>query len=226
MKKVCLRIAVLLGLLTACRAWSAELGTEVDTLVRSAEISLRHFMDDPEMAAFRSVAKRAKGIFVAPEVWEAGIGIGGSGGQGLLFTRDKTTGEWFGPAFYSLGSASVGLQFGVQKSEVVLLVMNQNGINAMLTSGLKLGAGGSIAAGPVGTGKAVATADILSYSRSKGVYGGLALNGEILSVNRGLNSAYYGRPLDSVDILVRNSGRSQDKRLSILALIEKVSEAE
>ncbi|MGH8551877.1 MAG: lipid-binding SYLF domain-containing protein, partial [Methylococcales bacterium] len=223
---VCLRTGILILLLTACGVLYADNRTEADDLVKSAEVTLRHFMDDPEMAWFRSVAKRAKGIFVAPEVWEAGVGIGGSGGQGLLFTLDKTSGQWFGPAFYSLGSASLGLQFGVQKSEIVLLIMNQNGINGMLTSGLKLGAGGSVAAGPVGKGAAVATADILSYSRSKGAYGGVALNGEILSVNRALNLAYYGRPMDSVDILVRNSGRSSEKRLSILALVAKVSEVQ
>lgn len=201
----------------------AASASEADQLVRSAEVTLQHFMDDPEMARFRSLAKHAKGIFIAPRVWEAGVGIGGSGGDGVLFTRDKTSRRWLGPAFYSLGSASLGLQLGVQMSEIVLLVMNQNGINAMLASGLKLGAGASVAAGPVGTGAAVATADILSYSRSKGVYGGVSLNGEILAVNKELNLAYYGKPMDSVDILVRNVAPPTEKSLALLALIGRVS---
>ncbi|MCI0654085.1 MAG: hypothetical protein L0Y39_06365, partial [Methylococcaceae bacterium] len=127
-KRVCFRTYILLLLLSAPAVLYADNGKDADDLVASAEVSLRHFIDDPEMAGFRSLAKRAKGIFVAPAVWEAGVGIGGSGGKGVLFSLDKTSGQWFGPAFYSLGSASLGLQFGVQRSEIVLLIMNQNGI--------------------------------------------------------------------------------------------------
>ena len=201
----------------------SESSGDANELVSSAEVTLQHFMDDPEMANFRSLVKHAKGIFVAPRVWEAGVGIGGSGGKGVLFILDKTSGRWLGPAFYTLGSASLGLQLGVQMSEIVLLIMNQNGINAMLASGLKLGAGASVAAGPVGKGAAVATADILSYSRSKGVYGGVSLNGEVLAVNKDMNLAYYGKPMDSVDILVRNSASPGEKSLSILALVGRVT---
>lgn len=183
---------------------AAQEDVDATDVVRSSEITLQHFMDDPEMARFRELAPLARGVFVAPGVWEAGIGIGGSGGSGLLVIRDKSSGLWRGPAFYSLGSASLGLQLGVQKSEVVLLIMTQNGVNAMLSSGLKLGAGASVAAGPVGKGTSVSTADILSYSRSKGAFGGVTLNGEVLAVNLDLNKAYYGQSLDSVDILVRN----------------------
>ncbi|MCI0666844.1 MAG: lipid-binding SYLF domain-containing protein [Methylococcaceae bacterium] len=224
-KNLCFRIGILL-LLFGVNVTAAVYAADADELVSSAEVTLQHFRDDPEMARFRSLAKHAKGIFIAPKVWEAGVGIGGSGGKGVLFTLDKTSGQWLGPAFYSLGSASLGLQLGVQMSEIVLLVMNQNGINAMLASGLKLGAGASVAAGPVGKGAAVATADILSYSRSKGVYGGVSLNGEILAVNKELNLAYYGKPMDSVDILVRNSAPPAEKSLSILALVGRVSEGQ
>lgn len=218
-------VLLLLGVNTLAVVYADD-ASESNTLVASAEVSLQHFLDDPEMARFRSLATRAKGIFIAPHVWEAGVGIGGSGGKGVLFTLDKNTGRWMGPAFYSLGSASLGLQLGVQLSEVVLLVMNQNGVNAMLTSGLKLGAGASIAAGPVGKGASVATADILSYSRSKGVYGGVSLNGEVLAVNKGLNLVYYGKPLDSVDILVRSSVPPEEKSRSILALVSRLSRSQ
>ncbi len=196
---------------------------DANNLVVSAELTLQHFMDDPEMARFRSLARNAKGVFIAPGVWEAGIGIGGSKGRGVLFTLDKTSGQWFGPAFYSLGSASLGIQLGVQKSEIILLVINQNGINAMLASGLKLGAGASVAAGPVGKGTAISTADILSYSRSKGVYGGVLLNGAILAIDKELNLAYYGKPLDSVDILIRNSAPPNEKSFALQALVGRLS---
>ena len=200
---------------------AAEEG-EAGKLVADAQVALQHFMDDPEFARFRLLATQSMGIFIAPQVWEAGAGIGGSGGKGLLVIRDKVTGQWRGPAFYSMGSATLGLQLGVQKSEVVLLVMNQSGVNAMLSSGLKLGAGASVAAGPVGKGAAVSTADILSFSRAKGVFGGLSLNGEVLSVNVPLNKAYYGRAVDSVDILIRDD-LTNEQSVSLLSLVNEVS---
>ena len=214
-----------LGLiLNASNTLSAAPPAEADQLVLDAEVTLQHFMDDPEMAGFRSIAKHAKGVFISPKVWEGGIGIGGSSGRGMLLIQDKTTREWIGPAFYSLNSASLGIQLGLQKSEVILLVMTENGINGMLTSGLKLGAGASVAVGPVGQGNAVATADILSFNRSKGVYGGLMLNGQVLAIDRELNQAYYGTPLDSVDILVRNSAPESEKSFNLRALVTRLNE--
>jgi len=187
-------------------------------LVEDAQVTLQHFMGDPELEKFRILAKQSMGLFIAPQVWEVGVGIGGSVGKGLLVIRDKVTGQWRGPAFYSLGSATLGLQLGVKKSEVVLLIMNQGGVNAMLSSGLKLGAGASVAAGPVGKGAAVSTADILSYSRAKGVFGGLSLTGEVLSVNVPLNKEYYGRTVDSVDILIRDD-LANEQSIPLLSLI-------
>jgi len=209
-------------LLSLTVAVSANEETNSNSIVRSAEITLKHFMNDPEMARFRELVPHAKGVFVAPDIWQAGAGIGGAGGSGVLLTRDKSSGLWRGPAFYSMGAGSLGLQLGVQKSELVLLVMSRDGVNAMLSSGLKLGVGASVAAGPVGKGASISTADILSYSRSKGLYGGLSLTGEVLSVNRELNKEYYGRSLDSVDILVRNIV-SVEHSLGIIDLVNRLS---
>ncbi len=217
--KLLLRLAtVSLFLMSNIVPVQAEEGTDARQVVRDAEISLQHFMSDPEMERFRVVAKHAKGLFIAPEVWEAGVGIGGSLGKGILFIRDKESGQWRGPAFYTLGSATLGLQLGVQKSEVILLVMNQSGVNAMLSSGLKLGVGASVAAGLIGKGAAVTTADILSYSRAKGVFGGVSLNGEVLAVNMDLNKDYYGRSSDSVDILIRGD-LTNDQSIPLLSLV-------
>jgi len=217
--KLLLRLAaVSLFLMSNIAQVLAEESADARQVVRNAEISLQHFMGDPEMEQFRAIAKHAKGLFIAPEVWEAGVGIGGSLGKGILFIRDKASGQWRGPAFYTLGSATLGLQLGVQRSEVILLVMNRSGVNAMLSSGLKLGVGASVAAGPVGKGAAVATADILSYSRAQGVFGGVSLNGEVLAVNTDLNKDYYGRSADSVDILIRGD-LTNDQSIPLLSLV-------
>ncbi len=137
----------------------AESSAKAEQLVVSAELALQHFLGDPEMENLRTLAKKARAVFIAPEVWEFGVGIGGSTGDGILLVRDKLSGKWLGPAFYTLDSGSLGIQFGVQVSEVVFLVMDQDSLYSLFLSSFNLGAGMSIAAGPVGKGAAVATAE-------------------------------------------------------------------
>ena len=130
---------------------------------------------------------------------------------------------WTGPAFYDLATASVGFQAGVEVSEVVILVMTDKGLNSLLSSSFKVGADASIAAGPVGVGaKSTVTADLISFSRAKGVYGGLNLDGTVVHVNGKWNDAYYGGTnLLPPDILIRRSARSPKST----ALLTAVSNA-
>jgi lipid-binding SYLF domain-containing protein len=198
----------------------AERATEAEQLVVAAELSLQHFLGDPEMENFRALAKKARAVFIAPEVWKFGVGIGGSTGDGILLVRDKLSGEWLGPAFYTLDSGSLGIQFGVQVSEVAFLVMEQDSLYSLFLSSFNLGAVANLAAGPVGKGVGVATSDIVSYSRSEGIYSGVSFTGAALSVNLALNHAYYGEALDPVDILVR--GPARKKSMTVLSLVERL----
>lgn len=133
---------------------------------------------------------------------------GASGGSGVLLVRDEKTGPWIGPAFYTIGGASFGLQIGGQASEVILLVMTDRGVTSLLTNSLKLGADAGVAAGPVGAGVAASTAnlsaDILSFSRSKGLYGGVSLDGAVVATRGEWNHAYYGKRVAPTDIFVRH----------------------
>lgn len=212
---------VLVLMTTALTDAHAESSAKAEQLVVSAELALQHFLGDPEMENLRTLAKKARAVFIAPEVWEFGVGIGGSTGDGILLVRDKLSGKWLGPAFYTLDSGSLGIQFGVQVSELVFLVMDQDSLYSLFLSSFNLGAGMSIAAGPVGKGAAVATADIVSYSRSKGAYGGVSITGGLLSVNIDLNRAYYGKVLDPVDILIR--GPARKKSMTVLSLVERLA---
>jgi len=115
---------------------------------------------DHNLAAFHDLAKRAKGVFIAPELLKAAFVVGASGGSGVLVVRDEKTGKWHGPAFYTLGAASFGLQIGAEASEVAVLAMTERGVTAMLQPSVKLGADASIAAGPVGLGVSGATANV------------------------------------------------------------------
>ena len=167
-------------------------------LVERARLTVEHFAGDPQFGAdFRRLAPRARGIFVAPYVYRGAFVFGAAGGNGLLMARDARTGAWNGPAFYTLGELSVGVQAGADWSEVVLLAMTDRGVKAMLAPSAKLGGEIGITAGPVGGAAAAATmnisADIVSYARAKGLYLGLSLDGAVVGVRHALNRAYYAR---------------------------------
>jgi lipid-binding SYLF domain-containing protein len=163
-------------------------------------------MRDKDYGWLRENIKKAKGVLIYPQVLKAGFILGGSGGTGVLLTRDSKTGEWSDPAFYTLGSVSFGLQIGGEAAEVVMLVMSQKGVDSLLTSKFKLGGDTSIALGPVGAGaKANITADFISFAKSKGLYAGLNLDGSYVDVRESLNKAYYGEVATPVDITVRKS---------------------
>ena len=175
-------------------------------IVDKARVTLSGFMRDKEYGWLNANIKNAKGVLIYPQVLKAGFIFGGSGGTGVLLTRDSKTGEWSNPAFYTLGSVSFGLQIGGEAAEVVLLVMSQKGVDSLLTSKFKLGGDTSIALGPVGTGaKSDITADFISFAKSKGLYAGLNLDGSYLDVRESLNKAYYGEAVTPMDITVKKS---------------------
>lgn len=185
--------------------------SEQQALVNKAENSLSNFLRDPDMTWLQQHLKEAKGVIVAPEVVKAGFIVGGSGGRAVLLARDPHTGKWGGPAFYTLATASVGFQAGVSVSEVVTLVMTEKAMNAMLAPSAKLGGDASIAAGPVGAGASSALlADFISFARAKGVYGGLNLDGSVVSVSNEWNEAYYKKPgILPPDILIRMTAHNK-----------------
>lgn len=189
-------------------AASADDKQEATQLVEKARLTVESFMSDENMAAFRDLLKRAEGVFISPQLLKGAFIIGASGGNGLLLVRDRKTGQWTGPAFYTIGGASIGLQIGGEASEMILLVMTGRGITSFLGNSIKLGADAGVAAGPVGIGVSAATAnlsaDILSFSESKGLYGGISLDGAVVATRGSLNDAYYGKKVSPTDILVRH----------------------
>jgi SH3 domain-containing YSC84-like protein 1 len=185
----------------------ADDASDTAQLVEKARLTIENFSADPSMGAFRDLIKRAKGVFIAPQVLKGAFVVGVSGGSGVFLARDTTTGRWVGPAFYTIGEASFGLQIGGQASEMVLLAMTERGVSAFLQNSLKLGADAGIALGPIGMGVAAATAnlsaDILIFARSKGLYGGVALDGAVVATRGDLNQAYYGQAVNPSEILIR-----------------------
>jgi len=199
---------ILAAMLLVAAAPGAMAADEEDAqgIVDKSRITLSGLMRDKDYDFLHRYIRKAKGVLIYPQVLKAGYILGGSGGTGVLLTRDGNTGEWSNPAFYSLGSVSFGLQIGGEAAEVVLLVMSQKGVDSLLTSKFKLGGDTSIALGPVGAGaKSDITADFVSFTKSKGIYAGLNLDGSYVGVREGLNKAYYGKEATPVDILVKRS---------------------
>ena len=174
-------------------------------VVENANRTFTHFIMDPNMVWFRDNLDKARGLLIVPKLGRGGFIIGGSGGRGLLLGRDSQTGRWSQPVFYTIGSASIGLQIGGELSEVILVILSNKGLDAMLSTKAQLGADMSVAAGPVGTGTRVATADVFSFARSKGAFAGLTVEGSIITPDGARNSAYYGKAVRPVDILIRHS---------------------
>ena len=188
----------------------ASAQSEQQKLVSSAETTLSNFLRDPEMKWFQQNISRAKAVLIAPEIVKAGFIFGGSGGRALLVAKDPKSGKWAGPAFYTMATASVGFQAGIAVSETITLVMTDKGLNSLLSSSFKMGADASVAAGPVGAGaKSDVVADLIAFSRSKGVYGGLNLDGTVVKTSDDWNSAFFGKSVLPPDILVRMTATSK-----------------
>ena len=206
----------LVALLLFAASSTALAQSEQQKLVNDADATLSRFLKDPDMTWLQQNIHRAKAIMIAPEVAKAGFIFGGSGGRALTVAQGGK--KWVGPAFYTMATASVGFQAGISVSEVVTLVMSEKGLNSLLAPSVKLGGDASVAAGPIGAGaKSDIVADFITFSRAKGIYGGLNLDGTVLAISNEWNEAYYGKKgVLPPDILVRMNTRSKgaDKLLA------------
>jgi lipid-binding SYLF domain-containing protein len=196
--------ALVAAMLAGC-ASQAVAPSEPDALVSDARTTLNNFVRDPGQTWIQENLGRARAVLIAPQIVRAGFIFGGSGGRALLVARDGKS--WAGPAFYNLATVSVGFQAGVDVSEAIIVVMTDKGLNALLSSSFKIGGDASIAAGPVGAGAmSTVTADLITFTRAKGVYGGLNLDGTVVNTNAPWNDAYYGRSnVLPPDILIRKT---------------------
>ncbi len=207
-------------------SFAADHRADAVQLVEKAKMTLESFLSDANMGVFNDLIRQAKGVFIAPQVLKGAFIFGASGGSGVFVTWNRKAGMWTGPAFYTIGGASFGLQIGGQAAEVGMLAITDRGVKALLSNSVKLGADIGIAAGPIGAGASAATAnlsaDILSFSRAKGLYGGISLDGAVVAVRGDWNEAYYGKWLDPIDILIMQ-GTTSPQATSLIQLIEKAS---
>ena len=193
-------------------------------LVDQARVTFENFMTDKNQAWLKENLNQAKGLIIIPSLLKAGFVIGGSGGSGVLIAKNDKTGQWSQPAFYTLGSGTLGFQIGAEAAEVIMMVRTQKAVDKLLTSSFKLGGDTSVAVGPVGTGvKSNVVADILSFTRTKGAYAGVSLEGSVFNTKDKWNEAYYGKAVSPVDIIVKRSVTNPNSAELIKAVTQSVS---
>ena len=198
-------ISAFTALVTAL-VWTSSVtaATKTETRMNNAIDVLRTFTEIPEQAIPEEILRDAYGVAILPGVIKIGFTIGGRFGRGVLMVR-KEDGSWSNPAFISLGGGSLGLQIGAQSTDILLVFRDQRSIDNIYNGKLTIGGDASAAAGPVGRNASAATderlgAEIYSYSRSRGLFAGIALDGAWIAMDQKGNDEYYNNGMTAEEI--------------------------
>jgi SH3 domain-containing YSC84-like protein 1 len=206
-------MTMIAGILVSCFASAGFQDSKevADRVVRSA-IVLREIMDTPDRSIPRDLLDGCACVAVIPGMMKGAFFFGANYGKGVISCRTQEgKGPWSAPSMLLMSGGSFGLQIGAQATDLVLVVMNASGMESLLDSKFTLGGDASVAAGPVGRNAQAKTdvlmgAKILAYSRSKGVFGGLSLNGEVVRADQNANYVLYKKDLRPKDILFTQIG--------------------
>lgn len=202
---------------------------EADRLHDSYAV-LKAVVGMPDKGIPRDLLNKSECVIVVPSVKKAAFVVGASYGRGVMTCRTgpEWRGPWSAPAFYAIEGGSFGLQIGGQATDFVLLVMNEKGAKSVLTSKVKLGGDASVAAGPVGRATSAETdivmnAEILSWSRNKGLFAGISLAGSTLRSDDDANKNLYGKDLNAKQIITQNAVKTPPAGKALVNLLNKMS---
>lgn len=219
---------LMIVLMSSMLAFAADSEREQDR-VKDAGVVLKEILNIPDDIP-QELLDKAECIVVLPSVKKGALGIGGSYGRGVMICRsgEHYKGKWGAPALYALEGVSIGFQLGGQATDFVLLVMNPKGAESLLYSKVKLGADASAAAGPKGrtaegATDIVMTAEILSYSRNKGLFAGVSLEGSTLRSDGSANEKLYGRKLTAKEIIRGGKVGIPASARELVSLLDKKS---
>ncbi len=197
--------------------------------VQNAGRVLKEILDIPDNVP-KSLLDKAECVIVLPSVKKFAIGIGGNYGRGVMTCRSGANfnGPWGTPTMMAVEGGSFGLQLGGQATDFLLLVMNPGGANGILTGKVKLGADASAAAGPKGRDTAAATdvtmrAEVLSYSRARGLFAGVSLEGSTLRPDSGANKSLYGKDIPAKDIVLKGAAPTPGSAKLLLSTLNQKS---
>jgi len=220
-------LAILLGV--AMLALSLSAGTTEEERLLDCGVALKQALDIPERIP-QSLLDKAECVIVIPSVKKAAFIVGGSYGRGAMSCRtgEHWTGPWSAPSMYALEGGSFGFQIGGEATDLILLVVNPSGATSLLNSKVKLGADISAALGPLGRTSQADTdiamrAEILTYSRSQGLFVGMSLDGSTLRPDASANRNLYGRDLEAEDIVRKGSAKVPKAALNMMAELNKRS---
>jgi lipid-binding SYLF domain-containing protein len=220
--------ALLVALSIAFPTWPVERSKEQKRLEACGQV-LKEILDIPDGIP-KGLLNKAECVIVIPSVLKFAIGIGGDYGRGAITCRtgEHFTGAWGAPALFALEGGNIGFQLGGQATDFVLLVMNTKGANSILSSKVKLWADAAAAAGPKGRDAAADTdivmrAEVLSYSRSRGLFAGISLEGSTLRSDGRANKKLYGRALTAKEIVRQNRAGIPASARELVALLDKSS---
>ena len=198
--------------------------------LKQSYLVLEEILGMPDKGIPRDLLKKAECVVVFPSVKKAAFVVGASYGRGVMTCRsgENFRGDWSAPAMFAMEGGSFGFQIGGQATDFVLLVMNEKGARSVMSSKVKLGADASIAGGPVGRTTSAETdivmkAEILSWSRNRGVFAGVSLDGSTLRCNREANKNLYGKELNAKQIILDREVKTPSAGLELIALLNKVS---
>jgi lipid-binding SYLF domain-containing protein len=211
MKKVMWIAAAVL----ACAQLPAAQSSDERRRVAEAATVLDEIMSASDKAVPRAIVEKAEGIAVFPSTIKGGLVVGGQRGRGVLSVRDRKNGGWSSPAFLTITGGSFGAQIGAQAIDLILVINNQRGLEQLVKNQFKIGADASVAAGPVGRDAGASTdiqmrAQILSYSRARGLFAGVTLNGSTIRQDRDANERFYGTAFRTSQIVFDGLGGSPD----------------
>lgn len=203
-----------LTIVLLCTASAAEAAGKVEARDRAqkAARAFNQVMSAPDQGIPQDLLDRAQCVAVFPSVKKGGFIVGGQFGKGLISCR-RLKGAWGSPAFFTIGGGSIGLQVGGQEVDLVLLIMNKSGVEGLLQDKFEIGAGAAVSAGPVGRNTHVSTdillkSQIISYSRSRGLFAGLELKGAMISQDNSANKDIYDQEISARDIIVEGKVRT------------------
>ena len=217
----------LLGL-TASHIVIAQTSDEARRIADASTV-LEEIMDAADKSVPRSIMERAEGIAVFPSLIKGGLVVGGQRGRGVLSVRDKKNGGWSSPAFLTITGGSIGAQIGAQAIDLVLVINNQRGLEQLVKNQFKIGADAAVTAGPVGRDASASTdlqlrAQILSYSRARGLFAGVTLNGATIRQDRDANERFYGMGYRTGQIVFDGLGGSPEPVANWKATLAKYAQ--
>lgn len=220
--------SLIVTVLLACPAFAAEQTREAKRLEACGQV-FKEVMDIPDGIP-KDLLNKAECVIIIPSTLKFAIGVGGDFGRGAITCRtgEHFTGKWSAPALFALEGANIGFQLGGQATDFVLLVMNPKGANSVLSSKVKLGADASAAAGPKGRDAGADTdivmrAEILTYSRTRGLFAGISLEGSTLRSDGSANHKLYGRKLTAKEIVREGKVGVPSSGRELVALLDKDS---